>query len=130
MIYVKITRDIRTYKTKMFWGLTARQLICGAIGISTGMVLNTFAKDYIGNDLASWLTIIVEFPIFAIGFVTIQGMTAEKFFKVFIKNKLKNGKIIVFNNDNVYNYIEEAIEEEEKIKFKDKIKKALKKGKH
>lgn len=129
MIYVKITRDIRTYKTKMFWGLTARQLICGAIGISTGMLLNTFAKDYIGSDLASWLTIIVELPIFAIGFVTIQGMAAEKFLKVFIKNRFKNGKTIVFNNDNVYSYIEEAIEEEEKIKFKDKIKRILSKGK-
>lgn len=113
----------------MFWGLTARQLICGAIGISTGMLLNTFAKDYIGSDLASWLTIIVELPIFAIGFVTIQGMAAEKFLKVFIKNRFKNGKTIVFNNDNVYSYIEEAIEEEEKIKFKDKIKRILSKGK-
>lgn len=71
MIYVKISKDIRTYKTKMFWGLTGRQLICGLIGIIIGTILNTFAKKYIGNDLASWLTLIIEVPIFAVGFVSI-----------------------------------------------------------
>lgn len=134
MINVKISKDIRTYKTKVLFGLTGRQLLSSIIAILIGVVLNMFIVKYIGEELASWLTIIIVMPIFAIGWINIQGMTAEKFFKQFIQNELINKKLRIFQNDNIYEYIEneekresiksKKLEVKEQLKLNKKLKKS------
>lgn len=123
MINVKINKDIRDYKTKLIFNLTGRQLLFTVLGLLTGFIINSYCEQYIGSELASWLTIIVTIPLFAIGWINIQGMPAELFFKQFLMNEFIHPKKRLYQSDNVFNYIEE----QKKDKIIRKINKIFKK---
>ncbi|MCJ8010146.1 PrgI family protein [Paenibacillus sp. KQZ6P-2] len=85
MIEIRIPKEIRTYKEKLFFGLNLRQLICTAIAILINVPLYWFGKDIIGPDAASWVVILIAIPLFMIGFFSYNGMTFEQFIKSVIQ---------------------------------------------
>jgi hypothetical protein len=86
MIEVRIPKEIRDYKEKIFLNMTVRQLvsIIVACGVS---VLLYFKAGFIPDKILNWLIVIVVLPIIFTGFFTYNEMYFEKFVK----------KIILFN---------------------------------
>ncbi|OMD35658.1 PrgI family protein [Paenibacillus odorifer] len=87
MIEIRIPKEIRTYKEKLFFGLTLRQLICTTIAIFVNVPLYWFGKDIIGAEAASWVVILIAMPLFLIGYFTYNGMTFEQFLKSLIQHE-------------------------------------------
>ncbi|MDD4572488.1 MAG: PrgI family protein [Clostridia bacterium] len=79
MIEVRIPKEIRTYKEKLFFGLNVRQTICSVLAIAINVPLYIFIRPHIGDQIASWLIIFTAGPLFLIGFFHYNGMPFEQF---------------------------------------------------
>ena len=87
MIEIKIPKEIRDYKEKFLFGLTIRQFVFLAAALAICVPLYVFGKDYLGDDLVSWLIIIIAIPILAFGFFKFEGMPFEKFLGILYRQK-------------------------------------------
>lgn len=87
MIEIKIPKEITEYKEKFLFGLTVRQFVSIAVALAVCVPLYVFGKDYIGDDVASWLVILIAVPIFGFGFVKFNGMPFEKLIAVIYRQK-------------------------------------------
>lgn len=99
---VKVNKEIRQYKEKIYFNLTLRQLLCTALGLAIAVPTYFWGKDYIGEDAASWITILIVMPIFAIGYLNINNMTFEKFTIQILKFELINPKKRIYKTENIY----------------------------
>ena len=93
---IKINREIRDYKENIFFGLSLRQLIFSllACGVAVGIYLGL--RDALGTETVSWLCILGAAPFAAMGFVKYHGMTAEKFFAVWLRSEFLVPKRLTF----------------------------------
>lgn len=76
---LKINKEIRDFKESIFFGLSMRQFIFSAFACGTAIFLYFTFIDKLGMELTSWVCMIGALPFAAIGFITIQGMTFERF---------------------------------------------------
>ena len=85
MLTASLPKDIRDYKEKLIVGFTARQLVStiAAIGICVPIYIN--GRNYLNEDLISWIVIFIAIPLGAVGFFRYNGMPAEKFVLCIIK---------------------------------------------
>lgn len=79
MIEVKIPKEIRNYKEKLFFGLNLRQILCTIIALGINIPLYFALKEYLSADLVSWIIIGIALPIFLIGYFNYNGMPFEQF---------------------------------------------------
>lgn len=88
MIEIRIPKEIRTYKEKLFFGLNLRQLVCTLIAIIINVPLYWFGRNMVGSDTASWIVIFIAMPLFLVGYFNYNGMTFEQFIKSVIQQEL------------------------------------------
>ena len=132
MIEIRIPKEIRTYKEKLFFGLNLRQLCCTVIAVIVNVPLYWFGKDYIGADTASWIVILVAMPLFMIGYFNYNGMTFEQFIKSVIQQEFiypQKRKYVTFNMFELLSNIKEK-GEEDFAKLSKKRKKGKEKDSH
>lgn len=106
MIEVKIPKEIRQYREKIFGIFTLRQVICTAIiliGSTTiGLLLS---KIGVNSDLVFLCIMIFAIPFFLLGFFRYEDMNFEEYAViVFISTILYPAKRI-YGSDHVYNDI-------------------------
>lgn len=106
MIEVKIPKEIRQYREKIFGIFTLRQVVCTAvilIGSTTiGLLLS---KVGVNNDLVFLCIMIFAIPFFLLGFFRYEDMNFEEYAViVFISTILYPAKRI-YESDHVYNDI-------------------------
>lgn len=87
MIEIKVPKEITDYKEKFMFGLTVRQFFSVAVALVICVPLYIFGKDYLGEDLVSWLIIIVAAPVFGFGFFKYNGMPFEQFVLLLYRQK-------------------------------------------
>lgn len=87
MIEIQIPKEITDYKEKFLFGLTVRQLFSAVVALAICVPLYIFGKDYLGEDIVSWLIILVAIPVFAFGFFKSDGMPFEKFLALLYRQK-------------------------------------------
>jgi hypothetical protein len=85
MLDVKIPSEIRAYKSKLLFGLTARQLISIAGAFAAGATIAVLGSKVIPIDYVMWVIIIVAGLIVAWGFATYKGMRFEEFVRVMVQ---------------------------------------------
>lgn len=86
MIAVRVPKEIRDYKEKLWAGMTARQLIALIIMIPLGILIYRYGKPIIGKNAVENLIFILLVPIGVIGFFPYQhGMKPEVWFKVLFR---------------------------------------------
>ena len=106
---VKINRKIRNYTESIFFGLSLRQFIFSVMACGIAVLLYFLLKGHFEIETLSWVCILGA----AIGFVTYNGMTAEKFIYAWIKSEFLIPKHLIFKPVNFYNeLLKEKLEKE------------------
>ncbi len=109
---VKINREIREYTESIFFGLSLRQFLfsCGACAVA--VILYFVLRPYFGIETLSWVCILGAVPFAVLGFITYNGMTAEKFIYAWIKSEILMPKKLMFRPTNIYEQMLKNIETE------------------
>jgi uncharacterized membrane protein YgaE (UPF0421/DUF939 family) len=84
MAYVPVPKDLTKVKTKVFFGLTKRQLICFGAGALIGVPLFFLLKDSAGTSVAAFCMVLVMLPAFLLAMYEKNGQPLE----VIIRNML------------------------------------------
>ena len=96
MIEVKIPAEIQEYKSKLIFGLSARQIIA--------------IDGHISGDILPWLVVISVFPFAGWGFMTFKGMRFEEFMKAFLSmNFLPQRRVYEDTDVNLFHSLNEEI---------------------
>ena len=106
---IKVNREIRNYNEAIFLGLSMRQLIFSALAIGVAIGVYFLLQDVMPLETRSWVCILCAAPFGALGFVSYNGMTAEKLLLAVVKY-LITPKVLVYQPENDF----EAITEEAK----------------
>lgn len=84
MIEIRIPKEIKNYREKLFFGLTLRQSICAGVALLICVPLYIFGNKFIPQEALSWLVILIAAPLMLAGFFRYNDMTFEQFAIEFI----------------------------------------------
>ncbi len=98
---VKINREIRSYSESVFFGLSPRQFFC-SLGAACAAVLTYFLARGLGTEAVSWLCVLAAAPFALAGFLTVHGMTAERFALAWLRSEVLEPKVLVSRPSNLY----------------------------
>ena len=111
---VKINREIRNYTESIFFGLSMRQFFFSVIACGVAVLLYFLLKSHFGIETLSWVCILGAAPFAVLGFITYNGMTAEKFIYAWIKSEFLIPKQLTFKPVNFYyELLTDKLEKEE-----------------
>ena len=100
--YIPVPRDLTRVKTKVFFNLTKRQLICFSAAALIG-VPSFFLLKSTGNvSLASLGMIVIMLPMFFLAMFEKDGQHLEVIAKHFIESKFIRPKIRPYKTNNYY----------------------------
>ena len=100
--YIPVPRDLTKVKTKVFFNLTKRQLICFSAAAIIGMP-SVFLLKALGNvSLASLGMIVIMLPLFFLAIYEKDGQPMEVIAKHFIESKFLRPKIRPYQTNNFY----------------------------
>lgn len=102
MIAVRIPEEIRKYKEKIAFGLTARQLICTIATFVVCVPLYWYGRGFLQEDILAWIIILIAVPLEAVGFVKINGMPMEKFAVAALKFEVLYPRKRKFKTSNIW----------------------------
>lgn len=102
---VKINREIRQYTESIFFGLSMRQFFFSILACLVAIGLYFILKPYFGIETLSWVCILGACPFAILGFVTYNGLTAEKFILAWFKSEILTPKKMTFRATNIYEYV-------------------------
>ena len=98
---IKVNREIRQYTESLFLGLSLRQLIFSALAIIVAVAVYFLLGGIVGVETRSWFCVLCAAPFAALGFVSYNGMTAEKLFMAIMKYVI-TPKALKYETDNLY----------------------------
>ena len=108
---IKINKEIRSYKETVYFGLTARQLICSLLAVGTAVGLYFALRGVLDRETLGWLCIVGAAPMAAAGFFHYNGLSLEQFLWAWCKtNFLLAGRRLWHSE----NYLYDLCEKEEK----------------
>ena len=108
---IKINKEIRSYKETVYFGLTARQLICSLLAVGTAVGLYFALRGVLDRETLGWLCIVGAAPMAAAGFFHYNGLTLEQFLWAWCKtNFLLAGRRLWHSE----NYLYDLWEKEDK----------------
>lgn len=102
-IEVDIPVEIEDYEEKILFGLSLRQLLClaGAVVLSIGSYFVATKVFGLSMDAASYLIILEALPLMCIGFIRKDGQPFEKYFALFLRQKIGNNKLFYASGPNI-----------------------------
>jgi hypothetical protein len=113
MIEIRIPKEIKTYREKLFFGLTLRQCICTAIALSICVPLYIFGNRFLPQEAVSWAVMVIAVPIMLTGFFRYNDMTFEQFAGEMFRFNFSVQKRI-FEYEPIYSGLRETYLAEEK----------------
>lgn len=116
---VKINREIRNYTESIFFGLSLRQFVFSILACGVAVLLYFLLKNNFDIETLSWVCILGASPFAAIGFITYNGMPAEKFIYAYIKSEFLIPKKLTFKPVNFYYELLKDKLEKEDLKNED-----------
>ena len=99
---VKINREIRSYTESIFFGLSLRQFIFSVLACLVAILMFFLFRNKVNMEILSWICIMSAIPFAGLGFITYNGMTAEKFFVAWLKSEILTPRCIKYESSNFY----------------------------
>lgn len=103
--YIPVPRDLTRVKSKVFFNLTKRQLICFGAAALIGVPLFFLMKRTGNVSLASLCMIIVMLPLFFLAMYEKDGQPLEVIAGHFIQAKFIRPKVRPYKTDNYYDVL-------------------------
>lgn len=100
--YIPVPRDLTRVKTKVFFNLTKRQLVCFSAAALIGLPLFFWVKSFGNVSLASLMMIFVMLPLFFLAMYEKDGQPLEIIAGHFIQSKFIRPKIRPYRTNNYY----------------------------
>lgn len=79
MIEIRIPKEIKNYREKLFFGLTLRQCICAGISLAICVPLYIWGHHFLPQEAISWIVVLVAVPLMLTGFFRYNDMAFEQF---------------------------------------------------
>ena len=113
--YISVPRDLTRVKTKVFFGLTKRQLICFGAAALIG-IPSFFLLRSTGNlSLAAMGMIIIMLPLFFLAMYEKDGQPLEVIARHFIQSKFIRPKIRPYQTNNFYTALVRQYDAEQEV---------------
>ena len=100
--YIPVPRDLTRVKTKVFFNLTKRQLVCFSAAALLGLPLFFWIKSFGNVSRASLMMILVMLPLFFLAMYEKDGQPLEVIAGHFIQSKFIRPKVRPYRTDNYY----------------------------
>lgn len=105
MIAVRIPKEIRDYKEKLWAGLNARQIVALVAMAGIGVPVYWYGQPILGQDGIENVLCVLLMPIGLVGFFPYQyGMKPEVWFKVLIRYYFIKPKERKFVSKNFFDF--------------------------
>lgn len=129
--YIPVPRDLTRVKSKVFFNLTKRQLICFGAATLIGVPVFFLIKTTGNVSLAAMTMIIVMLPLFMLAMYEKDGQPLEVVASHFIQAKFIRPRVRPYQTNNYYDVIIRQFELEKEVDeivvHQEKKKKKLKK---
>lgn len=107
-MYISVPRDLTIVKTKVFFNLTKRQIICFGIGAAIGVPIFSLVKAVAVNiSIATMAMLVVMMPCFMMAMYEKNGQPLEVILKHYIEAKFVRPKIRPYKTNNYYKLLEQ-----------------------
>ena len=116
MLSMKIPAEIQEYKSKLIFGLSARQFFSIAGAMLVGVPIGIFGRGHISADVLPWFVIAAVIPFFAFGFFTFHGMRFEELVKALCNMWFNPQERVYEDADGIFQQIHEEMIEEEIVR--------------
>ena len=103
--YIPVPRDLTRVKSKVFFNLTKRQLICFGTAALIGVPFFFLLKSAGNVSLAALGMIIIMLPLFFLAMYEKDGQPREVIARHFIQAKFFRPKIRPYKTDNYYEFL-------------------------
>ena len=103
--YIPVPRDLTRVKTKVFFNLTKRQLICFSVAALIGVPIFFLVKGSGNVSLAALTMIIVMLPLFFLAMYEKDGQPLEVVVEHFIQAKFIRPKVRPYRTNNYYDVL-------------------------
>ena len=116
MLSMKIPAEIQEYKSKLIFGLSARQFFSISGAILVGVPIGIFGRGRISADVLPWIVIVAVMPFFAFGFFTFHGMRFEELVRALCNMWFNPQERVYEDADGIFQQIQEELIEEEIVR--------------
>ena len=113
--YIPVPRDLTRVKTKAFFNLTKRQLICFGMAALIGVPLFFWVKSFGNVSLATLIMMITMLPLFFLAMYEKDGQPLEVIAGHFIQAKFIRPKVRPYRTDNYYDVLMRQYELEKEV---------------
>ena len=100
--YISIPRDLTRVKTKVFFGLTKRQLVCFGAAALIGVPAFFLMKRSGNTSLAVMGMIVLMLPLFFLAMYEKDGLPVEKVLKNIIRTRFLYPRVRPYKTENFY----------------------------
>ena len=100
--YIPVPRDLTRVKSKVFFNLTKRQLLCFGAAALIGVPFFFLVKRSGNVSLAAMSMIIIMLPLFFLAMYEKDGQPLEVIARHFIQTKFIRPKVRLYQTDNYY----------------------------
>lgn len=101
-LYANVPRDLTRVKSKLFFNLTKRQILCFGAALLVGLPLFFLIRKTGNMTLAAMSMILVMLPFFFLAMFERNGQPLEVILRHFITARFKRPKIRKYQTDNVF----------------------------
>ena len=116
MLSMKIPAEIQEYKSKLIFGLSARQFFSIAGAMLVGVPIGIFGRGRISADVLPWFVITAVMPFFAFGFFTFHGMRFEELVKALCNMWFNPQERVYEDADGIFEDLHTELIEEEIVR--------------
>ena len=113
--YIPVPRDLTRVKTKAFFNLTKRQLICFGMAVLIGVPLFFWVKSFGNVSLATLIMMIIMLPLLFLAMYEKDGQPLEVIAGHFIQAKFIRPKVRPYRTDNYYDVLMRQYELEKEV---------------
>ena len=100
--YISVPRDLTRVKSKVFFNLTKRQLVCFGAAVLIGVPLFYLHRFYGGNTAATLGMMAVMLPLFFLALYEKNGQPLEKLLAHYFRAQFFRPKIRPYRTNNAY----------------------------
>ena len=114
--YIPVPRDLTRVKSKVFFNLTKRQLICFSLAALIGVPFLFLVKRSGNVSLAALCMIFVMLPLFFLAMYEKDGQPLEVIARHFIQTKFVRPKVRPYRTNNYYDVLMRQNQLEKEVK--------------